>query len=319
MQMTTIKSSDALLFVVVFTALLMRLLLSPPIWHHGEAREALVARAIIQDHQWILPYRNGELPSKPPLFHWFAALAEILAGQSDITVRLPSVMGAEIMAIATFLLGRAMGGKRTAWLAVGALLGMHEFWHTATQARVDMIFSACITMSLAGFFLWFCNGSKVARATCYIASAFAVLAKGPAGLALPGLVILGFLLVDGRFRMLRTFWSWPLAGFVLFIDFGWYAPRVKYVFRADFVTDQSINFRQVTGDFKANQGLWEFESQEDGTRTLVRYRAYIDPPTFVPNWLARSTFKREMPQMLTDLRRRCEAEQTLRAEATKPH
>jgi uncharacterized membrane protein len=111
--------------------------------------------------------------------------------------------------------------------------------------------------------------------------------------------------------------SWELVEHE--IDFGWYAPRVKYVFRADFVVDQSINFRQVTGDFKANQGLWEFESQEDGARTLVRYRAYIDPPTFVPNWLARSTFKREMPQMLTDLRRRCEAEQTLRAEATKPH
>jgi ribosome-associated toxin RatA of RatAB toxin-antitoxin module len=110
--------------------------------------------------------------------------------------------------------------------------------------------------------------------------------------------------------------SWQLVEHE--IDFGWYAPRVKYVFRADFVVDQSINFRQVTGDFKANQGLWEFEGLESGTRTLVRYRAYIDPPTFVPNWLARSTFKREMPQMLTELRRRCEAEQTLRAQATAP-
>jgi ribosome-associated toxin RatA of RatAB toxin-antitoxin module len=110
--------------------------------------------------------------------------------------------------------------------------------------------------------------------------------------------------------------SWQLVEHE--VDFGWYAPRVKYVFRADFVTDQSINFRQVTGDFKANQGLWEFESLEGGARTLVRYRAYIDPPTFVPNWLARSTFKREMPQMLSDLRRRCETEQGLRAQATPP-
>jgi uncharacterized membrane protein len=110
--------------------------------------------------------------------------------------------------------------------------------------------------------------------------------------------------------------SWQLVEHE--VDFGWYAPRVKYVFRADFVTDQSINFRQVTGDFKANQGLWEFESREGGARTLVRYRAYIDPPTFVPNWLARSTFKREMPQMLSDLRRRCETEQGLRAQASPP-
>jgi ribosome-associated toxin RatA of RatAB toxin-antitoxin module len=99
--------------------------------------------------------------------------------------------------------------------------------------------------------------------------------------------------------------SWQLVEHE--IDFGWYAPRLRWVFRAEFVKDQSITFRQVTGDFKQNYGLWEFEAIDAGARTLLRYRATIDPPGFVPNWLARSTFKRELPQMLTDLRRRCEA------------
>jgi ribosome-associated toxin RatA of RatAB toxin-antitoxin module len=99
------------------------------------------------------------------------------------------------------------------------------------------------------------------------------------------------------------------------IDFGWYAPRLKWTFRADFVRDQSITFRQVGGDFKQNYGLWEFEAVDGGAGTLLRYRATIDPPGYVPNWLARSTFKRELPQMLTDLRKRCEAEQTARAAA----
>ena len=91
------------------------------------------------------------------------------------------------------------------------------------------------------------------------------------------------------------------------IDFGWYAPRIKYVFRADLVADRRIDFRQVTGDFKANEGTWELEPSEDGSHTLLLYRAYIDPPGYMPNWLVRSTFRREMPQMLTDLRKRCEA------------
>src|SRR5690242_17201807 len=99
------------------------------------------------------------------------------------------------------------------------------------------------------------------------------------------------------------------------IDFGWYAPRLEWSVRADFVKDQSITFRQVTGDFKQNYGLWEFEATDGGAGTLLRYRATIDPPGYVPNWLARSTFKRELPQMLTDLRKRCEAEQTARAAA----
>lgn len=97
------------------------------------------------------------------------------------------------------------------------------------------------------------------------------------------------------------------------VDFGWYAPRLAYVFRADLVTDRSIAFRQVSGDFKANQGVWEFEPA--GAHTLLRYRVEIDPPGFVPNWLARSMFKRELPQMLTDLRRHCEAQQRRRTHA----
>ena len=101
--------------------------------------------------------------------------------------------------------------------------------------------------------------------------------------------------------------SWLLVEHV--IDFGWYAPRVNWVFRADLIPDRRISFHQVSGDFKANEGTWELEPTEDGAATLLLYQAFIDPPGFVPNWLARSTFRRELPAMLTELRRRCEAEQ----------
>jgi hypothetical protein len=112
--------------------------------------------------------------------------------------------------------------------------------------------------------------------------------------------------------------SWELVEHE--IDLGWYAPRIKYVLRADIITNQSIAFRQVSGDFKANRGLWELAPSDLGNRTLLRYRVYLDPPGYVPTWLARSTFKRELPQMLTDLRRHCEAEQALRVHAsTTPH
>jgi ribosome-associated toxin RatA of RatAB toxin-antitoxin module len=107
--------------------------------------------------------------------------------------------------------------------------------------------------------------------------------------------------------------SWQLVEHE--VDFGWYAPRVRYVFRADLTADRRIDFRQVSGDFKVNEGVWSFETAGDGTHTLLKYRATIDPPGHIPNWLARSTFKRELPQMLGDLRTRCEDAQTLRVEA----
>ncbi len=100
------------------------------------------------------------------------------------------------------------------------------------------------------------------------------------------------------------------------IDFGWYAPKLSYVFRADVVTDRRIAFRQVRGDFRTNRGVWEFEPHDgNGARTLLRYRVEIDPPGYVPNWLARSTFRRELPLMLSQLKKHCEAEQGLRTHA----
>jgi uncharacterized membrane protein len=99
------------------------------------------------------------------------------------------------------------------------------------------------------------------------------------------------------------------------IDFGWYTPAVNWTFRAELTADRRIAFRQIKGDFKANEGSWELQPTPDGATTLLLYQALIDPPGFIPNWLARSTFKRELPQMLTELRRRCEAEQTIRAAA----
>jgi 4-amino-4-deoxy-L-arabinose transferase-like glycosyltransferase len=219
------KSNDnyLVLWAFIFAALVLRLLVSPPIWHHGEAREGLVVQTIVNEHQWVLPLRNGELPSKPPLFHWIAALLAHFFGISDFVIRLPSAIGAVIAAIAIFLLGGEMDDRKMGWFAVGAFLGMYEFWDATTQARVDMVFAACVTGSLVGFFFWYRNRYKVARSICYLASACAVLAKGPAGIVLPGLVIGGFLVLERQVRLIWKFWSWPLIGAVLLIDVGWYA------------------------------------------------------------------------------------------------
>ena len=70
-----------------------------------------------------------------------------------------------------------------------------------------------------------------------------------------------------------------------------------------------------TGTIRTAIADFEVTDTQRLGNTVLLYRATIDPPGYMPSWLVRSTFRREMPQMLTDLRRRCEAEQTLRAEA----
>jgi 4-amino-4-deoxy-L-arabinose transferase-like glycosyltransferase len=256
----------------------VRLALAPPIWHHGEAREGLVVQGIVHNHEWILPLRNGGMPSKPPFFHWLAALPAFVFGPSDWIVRLPSAIGAAIMAAATFFMGSQMGGRRTGWLAAGALLGMHEFWISGSQARVDMVFAACIALALAGFFFWYRDGHRGTRATCYVASACAVLAKGPVGLILPGLTIISFLIFEGRFRHLWAFWSGPLAALVLLLDLGWYA------FAYHMGGDEFLSLQIATENVDRFFGRGSFSTENTSFDTLVWLAKQTLPWNLVLVW-----------------------------------
>jgi hypothetical protein len=107
---------------------------------------------------------------------------------------------------------------------------------------------------------------------------------------------------------LRRCHEWPGEGGSLMVehevDMGWYAPRLRYVFRADLTPGRRISFRQVRGDFRINEGDWELQPHGDGT--LVNYRARVEAPSYVPAWVARLTLTREFPRMLSDLRKLCE-------------
>jgi 4-amino-4-deoxy-L-arabinose transferase-like glycosyltransferase len=237
-----LRTIDALGLVAVLAATLIVPLHLPPIATHGESREGLVVQDVVERGNWVLPRRNGELPSKPPLFHWIAACVARVAGLSDAVVRSPSAIAAGAVLLATAALGAFIGGRAAGLLAAGALLGIHGFWESAWEARVDMVFAATITLTLLAFFRWYRDRGLLAQACCYLGAACGVLAKGPAGAVLPGLVIVAFV---GReawratdatpmasrprdaaaeaTRTMGQLWSWPLVVLVLAIDVGWYA------------------------------------------------------------------------------------------------
>ncbi|HZP43907.1 MAG TPA: glycosyltransferase family 39 protein [Candidatus Binatia bacterium] len=231
---TAVRARDVLLLAVALALGLAWPLRSPVIGLHGEAREGLVVQTIVRDGEWVLPRRNGELPSKPPLFHWMAASVARVAGLSDVTLRVPSAVGVFAMATATLALGTAIGGRATGWLAVGVLFGAPSVWLSASQARVDMVFAAAVTLALAGFFLAWRGGTRGARVLFWLGTAAAVLAKGPAGAALVGLTIAGFLAVGRERPRLRAVWSWPLAALAGLVAVGWYVLAYREA-GADFI------------------------------------------------------------------------------------
>lgn len=215
------REGDVMVSTCLAIPLVVGLLLAPPIHTRGEAREGMVVRSVARG-EWILPRREGRVPSKPPLFHWAAAMASRVLGVSDTTIRLPSLIAAWLILMVTMRLGAEMGGRGAGWLACGALLGMPAFWASALEARVDMVFAACICLALAGGRRFMRHGERRAQVLCYAATAAAVLAKGPAGAALPALILGAWTLLRPRAATVTPRWSGSLAALVAAIVLCWY-------------------------------------------------------------------------------------------------
>lgn len=91
------------------------------------------------------------------------------------------------------------------------------------------------------------------------------------------------------------------------VHYGWFAPRIDYVFRVRLQERRSISFENVSGDLAQNDGAWALETAADGVSTIVTYTVRTRPKFYVPQWLYRRAVRAELPDMLRALRTRAES------------
>jgi ribosome-associated toxin RatA of RatAB toxin-antitoxin module len=91
------------------------------------------------------------------------------------------------------------------------------------------------------------------------------------------------------------------------VHYGWFAPRIDYVFRVHLRDRRSIAFENVSGDLAQNDGIWALESAADGGSTIVTYSVRTRPKFYVPQWLYRRAVRAELPGMLRALRQQAES------------
>jgi len=89
------------------------------------------------------------------------------------------------------------------------------------------------------------------------------------------------------------------------VKYSWLMPAVRSVLRLDYRPWQ-IDFRRVSGDLKAEQGMWLVQRLPDSSATIVEYELYVEPGFWVPPALVRASLRRELPAALEALRRRVE-------------
>ncbi|MGH8010956.1 MAG: ArnT family glycosyltransferase [Candidatus Binataceae bacterium] len=194
-----------------------------PLYTKGEPREAVTVYDILHGGGVILPMRAGvEIPSKPLMMHWLAAIVSVLAGTVNAwTVRLPSgVLAIGAMLLCYFYVRRLFEARAALFSAL--ILGTtFQFMQAGTGARVDMTLT--FFMEVAFFeFLMIAEELSTRTILMYVAIACAVLSKGPIGLALPVLVALLWIALWRRWTVISRLHLWRGVIIVGGLAGGWY-------------------------------------------------------------------------------------------------
>jgi 4-amino-4-deoxy-L-arabinose transferase-like glycosyltransferase len=193
-----------------------------PLYTKGEPREAVTIYDIVHGGGWILPARAGvEIPSKPLLMHWLAALVSLVTGVTEFSVRLPTAALGIGGVLACYFYGRRLFDNVSAFFAALIMGTTAQYLQAATGARVDMTLT--FFMELAFFeFILMAEGLTRRRMLFYLAIACAILTKGPVGGALPVLVAIIWIALRGRWNVVRNLALVRGAIVVIVLAGGWY-------------------------------------------------------------------------------------------------
>jgi 4-amino-4-deoxy-L-arabinose transferase-like glycosyltransferase len=166
-----------------------------PLIDRDEPRFAEAAREMRRTGDFIIPRVNGEYRfDKPPLIYWCQAASMFLLGESDFSVRFPSVLFAAATVVLTALWGARLYGPRVGlWSGIIFGTSLQLFIHgRAAVADMPMLFFFLSSTWIAwermkqpgSRWLWF---------AFYFSLSLGFLAKGPIAL-LPGTFPIIFLL-----------------------------------------------------------------------------------------------------------------------------
>ena len=192
-----------------------------------EGRYAEIGRWMLASGDWLTPRIDG-IPffHKPPLLAWLEAASMAVFGAHAWAARLVVAAHAVLLLVMTYWGARQIATELIARRAVWMLGSSLSFLLGGQYVNHDMMVAAWISTALWCFGVGFMRGERPDAALArwgFAACAMGVLAKGLIGLALPGLVLLVWLLASQQMRKL-LYLPW-FTGLLIFcaIALPWFA------------------------------------------------------------------------------------------------
>ena len=174
-----------------------------------EGRYSEISRYMAASGNWITPRLNGiKYFEKPPLQYWTTAAAYRIFGEHHWTARSWPALTGLFGIVLMYFVGARLYGK-TAGLYTALVLGSSVLYGALAHIlTLDMGLAFFLTLALAGILLGLDPraDAKTNRRWLHIAAAgcaFAVLSKGLIGIALPGAVVVLYMLIKRDFGLWR--------------------------------------------------------------------------------------------------------------------
>ena len=76
----------------------------------------------------------------------------------------------------------------------------------------------------------------------------------------------------------------------------------SYTIEVTETAPRRLEWHRISGDFKAVDGFWKLDPENNGHDTLVTYSSYVNGGFFIPQMLIKRQFHMDMPMVLTNLK-----------------
>src|SRR5262245_42489092 len=184
-----------LVIVLLWCAIYIPGMFSPPLLDDADARHAEAAREMLQRHDFVTMYVDGvRYLDKAPLPYWLNAASHALFGINEFAVRLPMSLAALALLVSVYLLGRDLAGPNAGFfsaLVLATAIGPYIY----TRFFIPDIL-VCFWLTLTVHLFLRALEGKAVRVWCWLigaVTALNVLTKGLIGVVFPALIFIGYL------------------------------------------------------------------------------------------------------------------------------
>jgi 4-amino-4-deoxy-L-arabinose transferase-like glycosyltransferase len=177
------------------------------IWDANEAFYVETPRQMVLTGDYVNPSFNGEPRfNKPVLSYWVVAGFYKVMGVGVTAERVAIAFGALMLIVATFVIGRTLGGRNAGVIAALVVASAPAVMLWSRRIFIDVWLTAFLALALMWYVLaeGYPHRRRLSLVGMYVAIGLAMLTKGPVAIALPGLALLIHLVMTRTLRDLRV-------------------------------------------------------------------------------------------------------------------